>query len=203
MRKIIFCTIILVLWTGVAGAQTQTSEEINKKEFFAGYSENVPAYLGGDSEDRLTVAANPKTFRGWNASAVYNLNRYVGVKADISGHYRNLTFAESPVRVRGNFSYYNFLGGVQLKDNKKSKRFAPFAHALIGAGFSKGKLNASYLDFSLNDSAKGFAMAFGGGVDLKVKKNFSVRLIQLDYNPVIYSGFREHRIRAGFGIVLH
>ena len=27
---------------------------------------------------------------------------------------------------------YNFLGGVQVKDNRKDARFKPFAHALVG-----------------------------------------------------------------------
>jgi hypothetical protein len=37
-------------------------------------------------------------------------------------------------------------------------------------------------------------------VDLKVRKRFSIRLIQIDYNPAFDNGFREQRLRAGFGI---
>jgi hypothetical protein len=55
-----------------------------------------------------------------------------------------------------------------------------FAHALFGRGSVTGGL--------LNPTRTGFAMAFGGGVDLRVTSWFSLRLIDADYLPSHLTG---------------
>lgn len=181
---------------------------------------------------------------GVNAAAVYNLSKYIGVKVEVSGHYRSgtanfpflvtsapfsaLTLAECVARGRQiiNFStdpcggdllplapsysgffviraviltaegssetsqrHYNFLGGLQLKNNSKEKRFKPFAHALAGASRQTIELK----DFDESDlriygtnkfTNTGLAMSFGGGIDIRLSRRLDLRVIQVDYNPV-------------------
>lgn len=55
-----------------------------------------------------------------------------------------------------------------------------FAHALFGRGSVGGGL--------FGESRDGFAMAFGGGVDLRVTSWFGIRLIDADYLPSHFTG---------------
>jgi opacity protein-like surface antigen len=205
MKNIIICTILLVFCSNFVYSQSQSPTDYNKYEVFAGYSEN--SLLDPVAIENFD-SAEIKSYKGWNSSVTYNFKRYLGVKADVSGHYKKFTFnnlsPSAPVKV--NTDIYNILGGIQLKDNKKSKRFSPFAHTLVGVSTSKTKLEStlcSVNDPDCNQRKTGFSMGIGGGLDLKVKKNFSIRLIQVDYNPAYFKGFTEHRVRAGFGIVFH
>ena len=206
MKKMLECTILIVLGSMFAFAQnpTTTTDDYKKFEFYAGYSANN--LLDGHPEDVEDVNSNSTpTYRGWNISGVYNLNRYVGVKADFSGQYKKYTLVETPNRVRANASFYNYTAGIQVKDNKRSKRFSPFAHALFGAATSKVKIDLSGFPgaSSLSESNTGFSMIFGGGLDIKVTKRFSIRAIQADYNPTFIGGSNQNNVRLGFGIVFH
>ncbi|MBX7171644.1 MAG: hypothetical protein K1X72_11860 [Pyrinomonadaceae bacterium] len=94
--------------------------------------------------------------------------------------------------------HYNYLGGVQLKNNSTEKKFKPFAHVLAGISQQSVKLK----DFTDNgnsfDAANrprriyrtdkisntGLAMEFGGGIDIRLSRKIDIRVIQVDYNPV-------------------
>ncbi len=203
MSKIAISTVLIVLWVACACAQTPTTDN-TKFEVYAGYSANN--LTSGNPEGAVDLNSNSTpTYRGWNASATYNVNRYFGIKADVSGHYDKITLLQAPLRISANSSLYNVLGGIQVKDNKRTKRFSPFAHALFGVATSKTTLNSSICTALPNctNSNTGFAMAFGGGLDLRVKKNLSIRLIEAEYNPIFLGGIRQNNIRLGFGIVIH
>lgn len=204
MRKIIACIIYIVLMAMFSFGQT-SADEYRKIEVFAGYSANN--LLSGNPENFEDPNSNSTpTYRGWNASAVYNANRFIGVKADVAGFYKkSSTIAEPNTAIfRAESSFYTFMAGVQLKDNKKSKRFSPFLHSLVGVAKSKTSLDLSQFNLpSPQTSNTGFSMAFGGGLDVKVNKRFSVRAIQADYNPTFLGGNRQDNVRLGFGIVFH
>jgi Outer membrane protein beta-barrel domain len=206
MIKILNCLISMLFCAVIVFGQSQNSSlEYNKYEVFAGYSANN--LTSGNAEDVQSLnSTSTPTYRGWNASATYNFNRFIGLKADVSGHYKKFTFAETPLRVTANGSVYNYLGGIQIKDNKKSKRFSPFVHALVGVSTSKVKLNSATICSivtNCQEKNSGFTMAIGGGVDLKVSERFLIRLIQADYNPTYFVGTRQNNVRLGFGVVFH
>jgi opacity protein-like surface antigen len=102
---------------------------------------------------------------------------------------------------------YNFLGGVQIKDNSSDARFKPFAHALIGAGHGRTKVSSvtcpAGVDCSdlINDSETGFAGAFGGGLDIKLSNRVDFRAIQVDYNPIKFDSGTQNNVRFGVGFV--
>ena len=206
LSKINYGLLIMLLFSVAAFAQNQTpSAEYNKFEVFAGYSEN--SLLDLNRIENFDSSNGIKAYHGWNTSVTYNFKRYVAIKADISEYYKHFSFIATNPAVRFNekASIYNYLGGLQIEDNKKSKRFSPFVHALGGFSISKTTLQppSCLLLPMCKYSAKGFALALGGGIDLKVKKQFSIRLLQIDYNPAFYKDFREHKLRASFGIVFH
>jgi opacity protein-like surface antigen len=218
MKKFILALCITAL-TAVFTAAQAPADDYKKVEGYVGYS-NGQVDTGLDSgSSAVDFFRDRETFHGFNASGVYNLNRYFGVKGDISGTYNNTRFngtfdvGGSPANVsfKTNNSLYNFLGGVQVKDNAKSGRFKPFAHALVGAGHVRTKIS----DFACSPTAlcatvvfpdesfseTGFAGAFGGGLDIRVNDKFQIRAFQVDYNPVRIEGSTQHNARFGAGIV--
>ena len=210
MKKIFLTFMLLGLCASIAFAQT---DEISKGEFFAGYSINrVDFDDSGDSDidDALNEGRN---FQGFNVSGVYNVSKYFGLKADVSGHYKNFSadlpgFTNQP---KINASLYNVLGGVQVKNNSKARKVKPFAHALFGVGIAKAKLNDAFCQeaFGTNcpsefrESETAFSMAFGGGLDVRASRRVSFRVFQVDYNPIRKNGATTNNIRFSFGVVFH
>ncbi len=111
---------------------------------------------------------------GWNLSLAGNLNRWFGVAADFSGAYKSGEHVHS----------YMFGPVISARTDKVT----PFGHALFG-GASGGGTNA-------------FAMAFGGGIDVKVAEKAAVRLIQVDWLMFRSGGFTsKDNARVSTGIV--
>ena len=225
-----------------SSAFAQKSDDYNKVEFYGGYSYNraqpntetlmifgtrLPAC---SSAAAATIGANFQTllcqrrgFNGFDTSLAYNVSRYVGIKGDVTGHYHSEQFVDTlsgqrvtqQTKNRG----YNFLVGVQVKDNQKDARVKPFAHALIGAA-RQNFTNASSGtgNFTVKSNVTSLALKLGGGIDLRVNHRFDLRLIEVDYNPIFTrdyasSGFplsplsqkskTSNNFTVGFGIVIH
>ncbi len=148
---------------------------------------------------------------------MYNFSRYFGVKGDFSAAYNNKNFdftvptappSTGRVAFDTNNSLYNFLGGIQVKDNATDARFKPFGHALIGTGHGRVKVKNVTCDPAVDCtglegtiSETGFAGAFGGGIDIKLNDKFDFRAIQVDYNPIRFDSGTSHNVRFGIGLV--
>lgn len=205
MNKLIkaFClTVVLSI-----GSFAQSGDEYKKNEFYGGYSHQQ---VGRGDRD---------PFNGFEVSVVRNVHRYFGIKGDFSAAYKNTDFTAANVvlapgttaTVTGESarSLYNFLGGVQIKDNASTGRFKPFAHALIGVAHNRstsknytctGGCSTFFApDYTFTDT--GFGGAFGGGLDIKVNDKIDFRLIQVDYNPVYSSSRVNNNVRFGIGFV--
>jgi opacity protein-like surface antigen len=213
--KTILILTIMIACASIAAAQ----DDYKKFEFFAGYSHNrIDTGLSDDDPDLDDIIEEREGFHGFNISATGNLSRYLGIKGDFSGHFKTRTFpfgssavptAEVDVRSR----VFNFLGGVQLKDNSTEGTFKPFAHALVGAAHVRNRVDfnadvciavaPSPCPADFTDSETGFAAAFGGGIDIRASDRISVRAIQFDYNPTRVFDSTQHNFRIGVGIVLH
>lgn len=214
MKKFLFALLLTTISVGLVTAQS----DYRKSEFFAGYS-NGQVDQGLDTGDSLNSFLRDRAnFNGFEVSGVYNVHRYVGLKADVSGTYRNLRYSY-PVTIAGNTqtvafdtknSLYNFLGGVQIKDNANEKRLKPFAHALVGAGHGRTKVEnltctsvSTFVCGTIGESSDtGLAGAFGGGLDIKINDRFDFRAFQVDYNPIKFEGRTDHNVRFGIGIVI-
>jgi opacity protein-like surface antigen len=210
MKKIFRLLSLLIFCASVAFAQT---DEYSKGEFFAGYSINRTDVEETGDPDVDDVLEEGRNFQGFNVSGVYNFSKYFGLKADVSGHFKKFAtnvpgFTNQP---RIDASLYNFLGGIQVKNNSKEGRVKPFAHALFGAGITRAKLNDAFCNeaFGTNcppefrDSETSFAMAFGGGLDVRASRRVSFRVFQVDFNPMRKNGETMNNMRFSFGIVFH
>lgn len=217
MKNFILALSIFVLSSTFAAAQS--SDDFKKVEVFAGYS-NGQVDTGLDSgSSAVDFFRDRESFNGVNVSGVYNLTRYFGIKGDVSATFNSKRFTGTAdsggtpftVSVKNSSSLYNFLGGVQIKDNAKSGRFKPFAHALVGAAHARTKVS----DYSCSPSTvcaavvipdstfseTGLAGAFGGGLDIRLNNKIQIRAFQVDYNPVRVNGQTESNVRFGAGIV--
>ena len=213
MLKTMLMGVIIVASASIAAAQS----DYKRFEFFGGYSHNrVDTGIGDDDPDLRDIIDEREGFNGFNTSITGNLTRYFGVKFDFSGHFKSRSFPIGNVSTATfdvNSRLYNFLGGVQIKDNSSETTFKPFAHALVGAAHARNRVNFSPdvciavvpspcpVDFT--DKETGFAGAFGGGLDIRANDRVDIRVIQVDYNPTRLFDSTQHNFRIGVGIVLH
>ena len=206
-----FC-LVTILSVGVF-AQTGDGE-YNKNEFYVGYSnQQISREINIDSRGSLN---------GIEASYVRNFHRYFGIKGDFSAAYQKgntngLVVTYDPtvnlaqVNYDFNSSAFNFLGGVQVKNNASRGRYKPFAHALVGATHRRLKTknlgcvsNCPSNTINIPDfksSNTGFAGAFGGGLDIKINDRIDFRAVQVDYNPIFTGSRVNNGFRFGVGIV--
>jgi hypothetical protein len=208
MKKFILAMAMAML-AGM-GAFAQTSGDQKKFEFFAGYSY-------GSAVTDFNIKQGRADQHGFNGAVVYKLSRYFGIKGDVSGTYgsKRETFliqSVSPSTPSTTLTsntknrLYNFLGGIQVKDNASEARVKPFAHALVGAAYKTNELNPQIGCLAIfvcpgGGSKTGFAGAFGGGLDVRINKKVDFRAIQVDYNPASFDGGIDNNMRIGIGIV--
>ena len=169
-----FIGLALLLCMVSLAAFAQETGNTPKAEIFGGYQ--YTRFDGG-------VNAN-----GWDTSLTGNLNHWFGIAADFSGAYK------SQNGVSFNNYTYTFGPVVSYRHNET---FTPFAHFLAG-GF-----RASAAFGGLSGSDNGFAMMFGGGVDVKATKRVAVRAIQFDWLSLHSNGSSDNNnMRISTGLLL-
>lgn len=198
-------------------AQSSEPDQPPKVEVFVGYSA-IGEVQATDEEVETGFAS----VRGFHASVVGNFNKYVGLKGDFSFHpdtdrgtaqfVQPCTTPPCPI-VSQNFEFktrlFNLLVGPEVKARNRT-RLTPFAHVLFGVAHGRGAIKTAGAAFNLDatETDTGFAMAFGGGLDIRATRRFSFRAL-LDYNPVFIThtdtGARDRRdnVRISLGILFH
>jgi hypothetical protein len=185
--------------------------------------------LGPNSQKLFCERRN---FHGFDASIAFNLTRYVGIKADFTGHYKSDSFVDlfpTPVgdatqTINTRERLHQFLFGVQVKDNSVEKRVKPFGHGLVGAARYTNHQSQEIdlfpdFNFVADDRTTSLAMKLGGGLDVRLSRRIDLRLFEFDYNPIFArdrnfrtvsgpftfdaSGKTAHNYTFSFGIVIH
>ena len=212
MFKTILIGTIILACASIAAAQS----DYKKFEFFGGFSHNrVDTGIGNDDPSLQDIINEREGFNGFEVSATGNFSRYIGLKGDFSGHFKSKSFPipglpGSSVDVDSRL--FNFLGGVQIKDNSTEGTFKPFAHALAGVAHARNSVDFNDVACvaivpspcsPFTESETGFAGAFGGGIDIRASDRISIRAIQVDYNPTRLFDSTQHNFRFGVGIVFH
>lgn len=121
--------------------------------------------------------------KGFNTAVTWNFNKYIGVTFDTSGHYGD----------EANVGNFGFGPTVRLPID----RFTPFAHALLG--FQKAS--------PIGAEDTGFLAMLGGGVDLRLTRLLSWRIIQVDWVRANHTFFGVdddfNGARVGGGLVFN
>ena len=146
---------------------------------------NLPGTVEG--EDTSFFQSILGNTLGWNAGFTANVTDMFGITADISGYYRKFSGEIDGDTVKADAKLHSLLLGPRV--SARREKVLPFAQTLFGFG----KLSASATDSSgvISGSSQretfsntGFAMSFGGGVDVVVSEKVSIRAIQFDFFPV-------------------
>ena len=186
MSRITVIALAIFTFTTLATAQ------IPKGNVFFGYS-----YLRTD----LTSNAH-SNLNGWNGSLEGKFLPWIGIVADLSGHYGSAQF---PISCPG------LPGGVSCSPNLDAKMYSvvlgprisvsvgkitPFGHALFGASHITGNKTG----FSTSDTS--FASAYGGGLDYHLVPLVNWRF-QADLLHTSFFSNKQNNFRLSTGIVLH
>jgi hypothetical protein len=153
-----------------------TAQQTPKVEVFGGYS-NLEANLNAASFN----------LNGTDFSVTENVNKWFGGALDFTSHFGT----EAGMKVNTETLTYG-----PVFSYRKHPSVVPFAHVLLGA--VRG--SSDYLDIS--KPAVHFALAAGGGIDVKLTDRVSLRLIQADYLMTRFSLTRQDNVRLSAGIVL-
>jgi opacity protein-like surface antigen len=160
-------TLVAVLFLFVA-AIAAAADEAPTAEIFGGYS-----YV-----DKICC-----NLSGWNASAAFNANKYVGVVADFGGAYGTI----DDVSVKA----HTFLFGPKF--SARTEMFTPFAQVLLGV---------THVSEKHANSEGIFAMTAGGGLDFNASSKVAVRIAQAEYLLTRSGGEILNNFRYSAGIVI-
>ena len=172
----IFLAAILASATAVAQAP--------KVELFGGYS-----FLHSPGQN----------FNGWNGAGTVYVNQWLGVTADLSGHYWTHQLNVPGV---GSLTFkthqYTYAIGPTLALHNRT-RFTPFLHTLAGATRYSFP---SYGIAGVNVPASThFAFLGGGGLDISLGERVAVRPVQLEYHGAHFAYGWLNSMRYSTGIV--
>jgi len=184
-KKIVLLGMVLLF------ALAAAAQDMPKMETFLGYT-----YVRTGSATNIpTLSAN-----GGSGQFVYNFSKYFGGVLDLGAvHNGNL----------GGFQIdstaVNFLAGPRW--SFRFSRLTPYLEALFGGSYLAESSRVIVLPVPttglvptvpgqpitsrLVASQSAFAMAIGGGLDIKINKNVSFRPIGLDYYMTRFQNFRS------------
>jgi opacity protein-like surface antigen len=210
MHKLFFGSLLILCCVPLAVAQ---SNDGSHAEFFAGYSVLRTNYEAEQTNPPMPVIvafSGKQTLNGFNASATVYLTGGFGLTGDFSGHFKTNKLAD-PLggNIETHIRVFNLLGGPQYRFRSDS-RVTPFVRALAGIANTRARLEVPSLNSTGTASSTDFALAIGGGLDVRVSKSVDLRVFQADYNPIFLSsrnelGFgntRADNVRFSFGVVI-
>jgi opacity protein-like surface antigen len=208
MRKLLLLFAILLVCAPAGFAQSDYSHW----EFFIGYA-HERANNGADRLDvrgravnangttrRVDFVSDRIPYNGATTEIVANVTRHIGLVGNFSATFANTDFVDSLSggAFHARVSRYLLLGGPRY-NFRNSSPFIPYAHALFGVARYQAKFRNH--DFTCPDTTEtAFAMALGGGLDIRASKHIDVRAGQIDYVPVFFSHKREDGLRFSAGV---
>jgi len=132
--------------------------------------------------------AGSRQLNGGGGSVGLNISEYLNIEAEFQGYATTTVtyhLRANPNSTSGTFTtqanMFTYMFGPQLSTYRRKVRY--FGEALFGGAYTNAYANLfkSANVTGLSATNNGFAMAFGGGIDLRVAKHFAVRPAQLDY----------------------
>ena len=227
------CLLSLLVLASAAITRAQAANDYNKLDVYAGYSlghftSNVrqATFTSSGGSQKFSALCSQATgeeigpnsqkffcarrnFNGFDAAVTANVKRYIGITGNVTGHWKKTSYLDNftPPGVNQTLAnderLWSFFGGVQVKDNSRSKRLKPFGHVMAGfARYSNEQTQTLDLfpafNFTIKDRFTSFAMKIGGGLDVKVGKRVDIRVIQADYTPVFAKDRNPERISGPF-----
>lgn len=205
MRKLVFL-VAVVLVVGVSARAQHPRVEI-----FGGYS-----YAGLDADLFPSPSlSGRRNANGWGANLSLNASRFFGFTADFAGQHGDVRTVDPSVEciavfppppgctVEVDFSTQQFLFGPRF--TLRGAGATAFVHVLLGAARTRLSSFTSLGGTVPARSGTDFALAAGGGLDVRLSPFLALRAFQVDYIPVHQGGFINQdfaqNIRVQTGLV--
>ena len=192
MRKAMLLAVFIFGCAQLARAQ----DDERKVEFFGGYS-----YLTTTMDEPDEPLDQFDNLDGFNIAATGYLTKRFGVTGDFSAYFRNKTENLPGGTIRFRSRSFNYLGGPHIRFTNHT-RVTPFVHALAGASNNRFAYRATATGAStpavdVSVSVTDFALALGGGLDVRINRRVALRLFQIEYNPVFLRDRPEFNTNGG------
>jgi hypothetical protein len=174
MRRLLTTVLFLALLAGATFGQIPTRGNV-----FFGYSYDRTAIVQNDGSN----------LNGWDATLEGKFLPWVGLVADLDGHYGRRSFGSAAADVTA----HNLLFGPRV--SVEYHRFRPFAELLVGLGHISRKNGIS-------DSNTSFANGVGGGLDYRIGGPVTLRG-QLDWINTRFYGQGQNGVRFSTGVAFN
>jgi len=198
VKKVAGVLLLMAIFSAPALAQEKDSWSVFKKPPTKSRLE-----LGGGvlfrSFANLTPTGNPTGTRldmlGWDTYADYRFLHWLSVGGDLSGAYHLSS-------ENGNTQIYTVSLGPQIYPFGHNHKLTPWGHVLFGRGFYGLNLESQGGFNSLSRWDNSFSWMGGGGIDLRFKRRWRIRLIEFDYESTKFaapgsSGYGNYRVSVG------
>jgi opacity protein-like surface antigen len=167
MRKSVIVAALLLMAAGTVAAQ-----DFPKVETSPAFMYIRTAPVGGGTQD-FNCAGGGGTF-------AYNLSSMLGIAADMDACKIFSLSNAYGIGTQVSGSQFTYLFGPRLTLRNSSK-FTPFFEASFGGDHLSLKCNSNSTCAGATFSANAFAMAVGGGFDIKLTSKISLRPVQAEY----------------------
>jgi hypothetical protein len=182
-----------------AKAQDFLKWNSNKLEIGGGYT--YVSLLEVDGTHRLNM-------NGFNAFGEYRIIKWISLGVDLSGTY-NFSHAKlanpgsgtGAEPSNGTTQLYNMYIGPRFYPFGHAHKITPFGHFMIGPAIYGNNIPPAggYDAFSYWDHA--YSWMAGGGLDLRVKKRWTVRIVDVDWEHTKFfnqaAGQGNYRVSVG------
>ncbi len=207
-----------LLHAGEAAAQTSAATPYASGQYFG--TPRVELFVGYSYLRAIPAPAVGNRLmwmQGGSTSLALNFNRYLGIVGDF-GAYRNSQMrfqggygstvdVDNPNVLLNNVGAFSYLFGPRISFRNHS-RVTPFVQALFGEMHANevALWNCTF-SCTLLPSEDTFAWAAGGGLDVRVRRHFAIRLIQAEYLMTRFPDYStgltssQNDIRLSSGIV--
>jgi len=160
----------------------------------------TPAVNPNGSTQRVDLISERIPYNGVSTELVANVTPHVGLVTNFAATFANTDFVDALTgrTFHARVSRYTLLFGPRY-NWRNSSPFIPYAHALFGVARYQAKFRNN--DFTCPDTSDtAFAMALGGGLDIRAGNHVDIRAAQVDYLPVFFSHKREDGLRFTAGV---
>ncbi len=151
--------------------------ELPKLELMAGYSQ---------------LRSDGHGLSGWKTAAVGNINQWLGIAADIDGHY----FSGSGPHGQEEEREHSFTFGPHFA-LRRHRKLVPIGYTLFGFA------HENTVSGGAAHSATGFASELGGALDWEVSKSVAFRIFDCAASITRIEGDTYVKPKFGFGVVFN
>ncbi len=130
---------------------------------------------------------------GIQFGTTFSVHRSIGIDADIAIQSR------TPPGHSEQFNMFEYLFGPRF--SVRTGRSTVFGHILAGGVHHYWNDNPAGVPAT--GDGVGFAMAYGGGIDVNASERIAIRVVQFDWIPIREDGsWKKNTMRIGIGIVI-